>query len=218
MNGVEEIKKFKELLDAGIITEEEFEKKKKEVLSGSVRQESAAVTLEVELEAKDKKVQKAPMNKAALKKILIGVGIIATLAVAIFAGQKIVEKSQQSKRAAALETAIASIMDDYGLSGYTVKYVDYGYDVFAPGFESLTNGEALSCLKELDSVSVDDPCGDGEIDFGRTEVHPGLDVWYSYWRVSSTTVLLNEMHGGGYKTPGIYCNQYETRCVYACES
>ena len=39
MSGVEELKKFKELLDAGIITEEDFEKKKKEVLSGSVQQE-----------------------------------------------------------------------------------------------------------------------------------------------------------------------------------
>ena len=153
-----------------------------------------------------------------LKKILIGVGIVAILAIIFFAGQKIVEKNQQSKRAAALETAIASIMDDYGLSVYTVKYVDYSYDVFAEGFESLTNGQALSCLKELDRVSVDDPCGDGEIDFGMTDVHPGLDVEYSYWRVSSSTVLMNEMYGGNYKTPGIYCNQYGTTCVYECEN
>ena len=32
MSGVEELKKFKELLDAGIITEEDFEKKKKELI------------------------------------------------------------------------------------------------------------------------------------------------------------------------------------------
>ncbi len=215
MSSVEELKKFKEFLDAGIITEEDFEKKKSEVLSGSVQQESTVV----ETEIKEEKVQKKPINKAVLKKILIGVGIIAILAIAFFSGQKIVEKNQQNKRAAALETAIASIMDDYGLSVYTVKYYDYSYDVFAEGFESLTNGQALSCLKELDRVSVKDPCGDGEIDFGiMTNVHPGLDVDYSYWRVSSSTVSLNQMYGGNYKTPGIYCNQYGNTCVYECKN
>ena len=110
-------------------------------------------------------------------------------------------------------------MDDYGLSVYTVKYYDYSYDVFAEGFGSLTNGQALSCLKELDRVSVDDPCGEGEIDFGiMTNVHPGLDVEYSYWRVSSSTVKLNEIYGGNYKKAGIYCNQYGSTCVYECEN
>lgn len=215
MSGVEELKKFKELLDAGIITEEDFEKKKKEVLSGSVQQEINVV----ESKEKNEKAQKKPINKAVLKKILIGVGIVAILAIAFFAGQKIVEKNQQSKRAEALETAIASIMDDYGLSVYTVKYYDYSYDVFAEGFGSLTNGQALSCSKELDRVSVDDPCGEGEIDFGiMTNVHPGLDVEYSYWRVSSSTVKLNEIYGGNYKKAGIYCNQYGSTCVYECEN
>ena len=218
MSSVEELKKFKELLDAGIITEEDFEKKKKEVLSGGVQQEAAVV----ESKEKNKKAQKKPINKIVLKKILIGVGIIVVLAVAFFAGWKIIEKNQQSKRvaarAAALETAIASIMDDYGLSVYTVKYFGHSYDVFAEGFERLTKGQALSCLKELDGVSVDDPCGDGEIDFGMTNVHPGLDVEYSYWRVSSATVYINEVYGGNYKKAGIYCNQYGNTCVYECDN
>ena len=215
MSSVEELKKFKELLDAGIITEDDFEKKKKEVLSGGVQQEATVV----ESKEANKKAQKKPINKAVLKKVLIGVGIIVILAIAFFAGQKIIEKNQQSKRAAALETAIASIMDDYGLNVYTVKYFDYSYDVFAEGFESLTNGQALSCLKELDRVSIDDPCGDGEIAFGlMTNVHPGLDVEYSYWRVSSSIVYLNEMYGGGYKKAGIYCNQYGNTCVYECDN
>ena len=215
MSSVEELKKFKELLDAGIITEDDFEKKKKEVLSGGVQQEATVV----ESKEANKKAQKKPINKAVLKKVLIGVGIIVILAIAFFAGQKIIEKNQQSKRAAALETAIASIMDDYGLNVYTVKYFDYSYDVFAEGFESLTNGQALSCLKELDRGSIDDPCGDGEIDFGlMTNVHPGLDVEYSYWRVSSSIVYLNEMYGGGYKKAGIYCNQYGNTCVYECDN
>lgn len=215
MSSAEELKKFKDLLDAGIITEEDFEQKKKEVLFGGVQQEATVV----ESEEANKKAQKKPTNKAAFKKVLIGVGIIVILAIVFFTGQKIVEKNQQSKRAAALEAAIASIMDDYGLNVYTVKYVDYSYDVFAEGFESLTNGQALSCLKELDRLSIDDPCGDGKIDFGiMTDVHPGLDVEYSYWRVSSSDVYLNEMYGGNYKQAGIYCNQYGNICVYECDN
>ncbi len=215
MNNVEELKKLKELLDDGIITEEDFEKKKKELLSGSFQQEITVV----ESKEKNEKVQKKPINKAVLKKILICIGILAILVIVFFAGQKIIEKNQQSKRVAALETAIASIMDDYGLSVYTVKYFDYSYDVFAEGFERLTNGQALSCLKELDYVSIDDPCGDGEIDFGiMTDVHPGLDVEYSYWRVSSATVAVNEIYGGNYKKAGIYCNQYGYDCVYECSN
>lgn len=219
MNSVEEIKKFKKLLDAGIITAEDFEKKKKELLSGSVQQESAAVELEEVVELEDnKKAQKNPINNAVLKKILIGVGIIAILVIAFFVGKKIVEKSQQSKRAAALETAIESIMEDYGLSVYDVKFVDYSYHVFAEGFEQLTNGQALSCLEELDRVSVDDPCGNGEIDFKTTQVHPGLDVEYSYYRVSSYTVWLCEMYGGNRTKAGVYCDQYGDNCVYECEN
>lgn len=215
MSNAEELKKFKELFDAGIITEEDFEKKKNEVLSKSVQQKSTVA----ELESLNKESQKKTINKVVLKKILIVVGIIAILVIVFFAGNSIVEKNQKSKRAAALESAIASIMVNYGLSDYTVKYVDYSYDVFAEGFGSLTNGQALSCLKELDKVSVDDPCGDGKIDFGlMPHVHPGLDVEYSYWRVSSLDVWMNKTYGGNYKKAGIYCNQYGTTCVYECEN
>lgn len=170
------------------------------------------------------KVQKKPINKAALKKIVIVVGIIAILAIAFFVGSKIAEKSRQSQRAAALETAIASIMDDYGLSVYTVKYVEHDYDVFAEGFEHLTKSQAFACLKKLDRVEIDDPCGDGKISFGDyvsyTYVHPGLDVEYSYWRVPSSVVLINKMYGGGggFTKAGIYCNQYGLTCVYECDS
>ena len=230
MNSVEELKKLKELLDAGIITKEEFEKKKKEILSESIHRESAAAEPGEKNEiAQIKPINKEQLkemqekilkNKAVLKKILIGIGILAILAIAFFAGQKIVEKVQQSKRAAALETAIASIMDDYGLSVYAVKYVDHFYpEVFAEGFERLTDEQALSCLKELDEISIEDPCGDDEIDFGAmTHVHPGLDVEYSYWRVSSLDVLLNQMFAGNYTEAGIYCNQYGSTCVFQSEN
>lgn len=214
MSTVEDLKKYKKLLDAGIITEEDFEKKKDEVLSGNIQQE----TSEIESASKKEKIPRKLLSKSLIKKISIIVGIIAILTFAFFAGQKIIKKNQQTKRAAALEAAIAPIMDDYGLSVYTVKHFDYSYDVFAEGFESLTNGEALSCLEKLDSVSVDDPCGDGKIGFGGTNVHPGLDLDYSYWRVSSLEVSVTKLTLGIDRKPGIYCNQYGVKCVYECDN
>ena len=207
MNNVEELKRFKELLDAGIITEEEFEKKKMGVLSAAKKNPISKELL--------KKIQeKISKNKALLKKILIGIGILAILAIAFFAGQKIVEKVQQSKRAAALETAIASVMDDYGLSVYTVKYVDSSYEVFAEGFGSLSYRQELSCLIDLEDVSVADPCGDGEIDLGAPHVHPGLNAEDSYFRFSSSAALLAKALGANLSA-GLY---YGNICVYACEN
>ena len=217
MNIAEELKKYKELLDDGIITQDEFDKKKRELLAGDINEPSAATKSgDKQSDMKQKKVHN---QKGLLKKIVIVFCIIAVVAMGWVAGKRIVENIQHTKRAAALEAGIASIMAEYGLDTYTVKYVDYEYDVYAEGFESLTNGEALACLKALDGVSVDDPCGDGEIEFFMTNVHPGLDVDYSYWRVSSGLVYVNQTHGGGYTTPGIYCNRYgNNTCVYACES
>lgn len=215
MDNAEKLKKYKELLDSNIITQEEFEKKKNEVLNGDVLDSCEDNSTAKKIISK---ISKLLLNQKLAKKIAIVIGIIAILVAGGFGIKHTVEKNQQSKREAALEAEIQTIMNRYGIYSYAVKYVDYSYDVFAVGFESLTNGEALKCLKELDNVSIDDPCGDGKIDFGMTDVHPGLDVDYSYWRVSSTTVMLNEMYGGNYKTPGIYCNQYGLECIYACEN
>lgn len=218
MSVVEELKKYKELLDSGIITQDEFDKKKSELLAGDITESSA------ETKPEDKQSDtkpKKPINKGIIKKIVIVACIIAMVAIGIFAGKIIVEHIQHTKRAAALETGISSIMNRYGLDTYTVKYVDNTYAVYAEGFESLTNGKALDCLVALDDVSVDDPCGDGKLEFGVTHVHPGLDVEYSYWRISSVTISLNEMYNindKNYTNPGIYCDEYGIKCVYVCEN
>lgn len=209
----EELKKLKELLDNNIITQEDFEEKKKQLLSGSELSENTA-----DAGPKSRKPKKK-ISKALTRKIMIAASVIVLLLVGYSGATKIIEHNQVTKRAAALEEEIRPIMAEYGLDTYTVKRVDYEYEVFASGFESLTNGEALKCLKALDRVSIDDPCGDGEIDFGlMTAVHPGLDVEYSYWRVSSGTVIANKAYGGNYEVPGIYCNLNGMECIYECDN
>ena len=213
MSCVEELKKLKKLLDNNIITQEDFEEKKKQLLSDSVLSEDTTGIGQKNLKTKKK------ISKVLTRKIMIATSVIAFLMVGCFGFTKIIEHSQVTKRAAAVEEEIRPIMAKYGLDTYTVKPVGYGYDVYAPGFDSLTNGEALKCLKALDRVSIDDPCGDGKIDLGpMTDVHPGLDVEYSYWRVSSGTVIVNKAYGGNYEVPGIYCNLNGIECIYECDN
>ena len=213
MSCVEELKKLKKLLDNNIITQEDFEEKKKQLLSDSVLSEDTTGIGQKNLKPKKK------ISKVLTRKIMIATSVIAFLMVGCFGVTKIIEHSQVTKRAAAVEEEIRPIMAEYGLDTYTVKPAGYGYDVYASGFDSLTNGEALKCLKALDRVSIDDPCGDGKIDLGpMTDVHPGLDVEYSYWRVSSGTVIVNKAYGGNYEVPGIYCNLNGIECIYECDN
>lgn len=216
MDNIEELKKYKELLDSGVITQEEFEKKKGELLNNTESSDSDNFEKKVE---KEKKTRKKP-NKKLVKTMGIVVVIVVAIIVALFAVKKITMHIEQTKRATSLAEEIQPIMSKYGLDTYTVKYYDYSYEVFAEGFGSLTAGKAMEVLEELNDVSIEDPCGKlDDLDFGiMAHVHPGLDVEYSYWLVPSWLVTLNKANGGGYETPGIYCDQYGGECVYECDN
>lgn len=212
----EKIKKYKELLDAGIITQDEFEKKKNELLAADMPEIK-------EKTVSEEAVRKKTVNKKLLKTIIIVASIVAVLLIAFFVSKKIIEDNQAAKRINALEQAIQPIMDSYGLAPYEVKTRYSDYEVYAEGFESLTNGEALACLEELDNISIDDPINDDSLSLGgvvgMVHVHPGLDVEYSYWRVSSLTVLDNEIFGGNYTKPGIYCDRDgSNKCIFEYEN
>lgn len=168
MNNVEKLKKFKELLDNGIITQEEFDKKKCELLAGSMLYSDNEGIMGV---SKQTKTSRKPLMKARMKKVIFAVVIVAVLIIGRVGINKIIVHNQRTTRAAALEEEIQPIMKKYGLTPNTVRYGHYGYEVYAEGFELLTNGEGLECLTELDNVSVDDPCSDGEIKFGDNVDH-----------------------------------------------
>lgn len=206
----DEIKKYKKLLDSQVITQQEFEQKKSELL-GIDRTEQ--VRKQTTTTKKPHKTLGKRFENLEKKTLIMIVSIFLAVFTIVFGVSKVVEHKQHSIRAAALEEAIQPIMEDYGLDTYKVKYFGSSYDVFAEDFEELTKGEALYCLEELDNISINDPIDDSELDFGRTHVHPGLNVEYSYWRVPSYIVEINKMYGGGYKVPGLYCNEYGNECI-----
>lgn len=221
MSNIEMLKKYKELLDSGIITQEEFNKKKEEILFSAANEAEPA---EVKEEAAPMEAPKKKTGNKSVKWIIIALVAVLALAAGFMVIKTNLDNNAKDKqiniRAEALKEKIAPIMEEYHINTYDVRMVDGDYEVFAEGFERLKNKEALALLKELDYVSIEDPCGDGYIDFGTmTHVHPGLDDDYSYWRVSSSTSRLSQKAGGGYRVPGIYSNQLiNTVCVYECDN
>lgn len=215
MSNADTLKKYKELLDHNIITQEEFEKKKREVLAFDAAEPDAKQSVSEKL---THKTGKNKVGKKLIKIIIIVITIIAMLLIGISIVTSSIERNQQEARATALEEAAKTIMKQYRLNTYEVKYTGGGYDIYAPAFELLTPDEALECLKQLDNISIDDPCGEGKIDFGlSTHVHPGLDIDYSYWRISSSQAKYMSDQSGTKRTPGIYCDQYGTECIFASE-
>lgn len=175
-----------------MIFKEEFNKGKNE-LPSDVTPNSTDTSVTSDNTTNSK--QKPQVDTILKKRLAIIACIIALLAAGALCAKPIINHFQQNARTAALEEAIKPIMMQYGLSTYAVKYIDDRYEVYAEGLESLTVNNLLACLVKLDSVSIDDPCGDDEIDFGLAHIHPGLDVEYSYWRISSSVAALNNKLG-----------------------
>ena len=199
-----------------MIFQEEFNKGKNE-LPSDVTPNSTDTSVTSDNTTNSK--QKPQVDTILKKRLAIIACIIALLAAGALCAKPIINHFQQNARTAALEEAIKPIMMQYWLSTYAVKYIDDRYEVYAEGLESLTVNNLLACLVKLDSVSIDDPCGDDEIDFGLAHIHPGLDVEYSYWRISSSVAALNNKLGLPlYETPGIYCDRYGIACFVACEN
>lgn len=195
MDKIERLTKYKKLLEENVITKEEFDLKIAEILNsdGSSLSDNAIKT--------DKNTNKK-LKKIA-KIVTISILGISFLFGGIYVGGEIVTYKNHIKIAAEYEDKLQNIMKKYDLYPYEVKYEPHDYDVYAEGFETLTKGKALECLEEIDDVMGD-----------HTHVHPGLDVEYSYWRVSNVTVLVNKEYGGNYKKAGIYCDLIGSECIY----
>lgn len=211
MNNIEELKNYKTLLDQGIISQNEFEIKKTELLNSNLSNSTETNKNNTNKNSKFK------INKKAIKIILILIITIYILNIFRIGITNIIIYNQGQQRAKALQTEIQPIMYSYGLKEYTVKAINdsptfnacisyYVYEVFAENFESLTKIDAYYLLEELDEVSVSDPCKSNTDINLKGVVHPGKNIKYYYWSISPSDIF-----GKGekylYKTPGIYCNK-----------
>lgn len=209
MSNAEKLKHLKELFDAGVISEEEFNSQKTELLFPA---ESTAPSQK----------PKKKLNLKVIKGIvfsLIGVFII----LASISGIKTAHNTAQTnKRNEAVIAHIKPIMTKYGITDYTVNDMNEGYNffsVYAEGFEQLAKKDAMSLLIELDRISdLDDPCGGEKMSFSSVNIYPGKDVDYYYYRITTAWVEYGLMTGiNNYKKPGIY-SSYGGKCVYECDN
>lgn len=213
MENIKELKQYKELLDSGIINEEEFNMKKKELLSIGERE----VEVKQKSETKQKK-EKKPIDPKKKKSIITSIIAVIVLVAIVFGVKAAINVSQTSKRNAAVIEHIEPIMTKYGITDYTVGDIDDGFnffEVYAEGFENLTNGKAMEMLIALDSVTdLEDPCGGEKISFSTVNVYPGKNADYYYYRVSTAWVNMGKSN---YTKAGIY-SSYGMKCVYECKN
>ncbi len=160
--------------------------------------------------------------------ILIGIILLLVLVVS-FSVIKVVKKRNEQikteKRSAAVAMLIEPIMNQYGLSDFIVGDIDEGlnvsFDVFADGFEQLSNGDALALLKELDRArETDDPCGGKKIQISSVNFYPRKEfrndkyAGYYYYRISTSWVNYGRSN---YTMPGVYTSN-GMKCVYVCDN
>jgi len=158
------------------------------------------------------------------------IGIIFLLALVVSFGViKVVKQRNEhmktEKRNAAVAELIEPIMNQYGLRDYIVGDIYEGlnvsFDVFAEGFEQLSNVDALALLKELDyGREIDDPCGGEKIKISSVNFYPRKEfaedkyAGYYYYRISTSWVNTGISK---YTMPGIYTSNGR-KCVYRCDN
>lgn len=137
MNNAEELKKYKELMDEGIITEEEYNQKKAEILALSN-------------EAVRNKTRKKTISPKK-KRVIFAVLMVAVVTVGVVFGIKsAVNASQTAKRNAAVIEYLSPIMEKYGIVDYTVSDIHKGYNFLVFMLNSLNHSRTVKrwkCLK-----------------------------------------------------------------------
>lgn len=206
MANIEEIKKFKELLDNGIITEDEFQKKKSALLGTPKKLE------ENEEQKIDADISYLPSKKKRLNKnakMIIGIISAALVVVAIALGIPQISNAIYKREICnAAADAIRETMDAYGLSDYKVKYASMlGTDVFCPEFEELSSAKKCALIKATLSL--------GDITVNDEEIGLDCDIYVNsrdyYYYISPFQAAQSF---NSYECGGLYKNDGNIYCVY----
>ena len=219
VNNFDEIKKYKELLDSEIITQEEFDKKKQELLQNLEDSESNEKDTIFKKPSLKKIKENSLFKKLITKRNIIIVSSIV-LAIGILIGgffgvKAFVEYSNGMRRAEAVSEKIEPLLNEYDIYDYTVGKVyiydyessdnDFFLELYAEEFEDLTNSEKLSLIEELEKVSnITDPLGGDNFEVHAAYVYPDKDSNYRYYRVSDSAYYALKSLGVQGATPGLY--------------
>lgn len=200
MDNIEELIKFKELLDQGIISQDEFAVKKAELLGDCIDNN-------IEDKVDTNKATKKGMTKNT-KMILTLLSVIILFVILFFVITKTVRWVDNRTRINAAAEALERVMSEYGLSNYKVIYVrSDGTGVLCPEFEELSSSEKYEFIKDTMRLSDITIKGD-EIDLSCVVYVNKRDYYYYISPLWANDSRNNYNCGGIYKYDG---NRY---CIY----
>lgn len=175
MSTADELKKYKELLDQGVLTQTEFDQKKRELLGAQ------PISTKPSQPAKPKK-------KGAGKKILLVLLALVVAAAAVLGIRAWGRHTREQKRIAAVDEKVGPILAAYGLNDYEIFDVGVFTEIRCPAFEEMSSGEQLVLLKELNDLDdIPDPVEeDREIELDANYIYVDKSSAYYYYISEST--------------------------------
>ena len=106
----DEILKFKNLMDQGIISEEEFNKKKSEILNSKSKQETKSIKTSEHIKSKQKNQAKGCLGCLGFIILVIFIGVVSTVI-----NHSNSEKETGVKQGSKLETNIQDALNKVGI-------------------------------------------------------------------------------------------------------
>ena len=175
MSTADELKKYKELLDQGVLTQTEFDQKKRELLGAQ------PISTKPSQPAK-------PNKKGAGKKSLLVLLALVVAAAAVLGIRAWGRHTREQKRIAAVDEKVGPILAAYGLNDYEIFDVGVFTEIRCPAFEEMSSGEQLVLLKELNDLDdIPDPVEeDREIELDANHIYVDKSSAYYYYISEST--------------------------------
>lgn len=112
----DEILKFKNLMDQGIISEEEFNKKKAEILNSKSKQEVSNIKTSEHVKNQQKNQAKGCLGCLGFIILVIFIGVVSTII-----NRSNTEKETGIKQGSKLETNIQDALNKVGIEKYEIK-------------------------------------------------------------------------------------------------
>lgn len=166
MSVADELKKYKALLDDGVLTQEEFDTKKAELLGMTEASAAEAKT------AKKEKSEKPKKSKKGLKIAGIVLMVLVILAVGAFGVKKAIKASENNKRIDAVDQVLSPILAEYGLTEYEIKDVGVFNEIYCPAFEELDTYTQMDMIKRLNELDpVTDPVDGDELEMDSNKFY-----------------------------------------------
>jgi len=205
MSAADELLKYKEMLEQGIISPEEFKTVKNRLMSDS----PTATPNDARVATSEPETIPTPGKKKSNKKLFTVIGCIILVIAAIFGVIKIKDISEANAAKKAIAEKVAPILAEYGIEDFSIKGSGYFFKIMCEDYDDLSNKEKLECLVKLDKIDSVKTSKGETINLSSCDVYVSPSGYY--YRVTTAQVV----YMGTYNTAGLYYSDGGgRRCVY----